>query len=521
MRPFFSLWDYYTLGFTCWLECASSQWGSWQIGVFMFSGSNKKFIDLVGRKASSSAAIFLSLGLVACGSIPHPDLNVKTPAVWRNSAISTSSIASNEAWWTSIKDPILNDTVDLAITKNLSVAQSYERLNAERALEKATIASHKPKVGLYLGPNSSVAFSNYRSSSAFLFGFDFNWEVPYTAKKEGERNMAQANVDIASAGIVAAKTSLIAEVVRVYGELRAADQKVQSIKKIVGYQQGINEMFERSIAAGAVSQQELMEVRNQLSEVESALSEMIAIRESALQRLDMLCGLDAPMEQWLNFSDAQWQLELAKIPPFAVPVEVIMQRPDVQAALAKVMYAAGAVGVEESELYPKIGLEGAVLYSGTIIQKQGANNPEGLIKFLAPSLRFPLLDWGMSREQTNASEAELRRTILNYRDTVLQAIAETEITIANFNAMDERMARTIEESASLEGAAKRYKEGMSAGYLSPLESFRGQAKLQERKLVHADERAAWLAAFAAANKAQTNMTTEKSRAVEKPAALTK
>jgi hypothetical protein len=62
---------------------------------------------------------------------------------------------------------------------------------------------------------------------------------------------------------------------------------------------------------------------------------------------------------------------------------------------------------------------------------------------------------------------------------------------------------------------------MSAGYLSPLESFRGQAKLQERKLVHADERAAWLAAFAAANKAQTNMTTEKSRAVEKPAALTK
>jgi len=307
---------------------------------------------------------------VGCGSVPHPDLNVKTPTVWRNSLSSSASTISNEAWWASLKDPVLNDTVEIALTKNLNVAQSYERLNAERALEKATIASHKPKIGLYLGPNSSVAFSNYRSSSAYLFGFDFNWEVPYTAKKEGERNMAEASVDIASAAVIAAKTSLVAEVVRVYGELRAADQKLLSLKKIVGYQQVITEMFDRSFDSGAVSQQDLMEVRSHLIEAESALSEMNAIHESALQRLDILCGLDSPLEQWQSFNDTQWQLEVVKAPPFAVPVDVIMHRPDVQIAVAKVMYAAGAVGVEESELYPKIGLEGAVLYSGTIIQKK-------------------------------------------------------------------------------------------------------------------------------------------------------
>jgi hypothetical protein len=125
------------------------------------------------------------------------------------------------------------------------------------------------------------------------------------------------------------------------------------------------------------------------------------------------------------------------------------------------------------------------------------------------------------REQKNASEAELRRTILSYRDIVLQAIAETEITIANFNAMDERMARTIKEAISIEEAASRNKLGLSSGYLSPLDAFRAQAKLQERKLSHADDQSAWLSAFAAANKAQTNKTIEKARMAEKPALFAK
>ena len=487
------------------------------MGVLMFSCGHKNRIYINTDKVSSLAIVFLSLALVACGSVPHPDLNVKTPSAWRNSAVSTSTSASND-WWTALKDPVLNDAVELALKNNLNVAQSYERLNSERALEKATLASHKPKFGLYLGPNSSVAFGNYRSSSAYLLGFDFNWEIPYTSKKEGERNMAQANVDVAAASTIAAKTSLIAEVVRVYGELRAADQKVQSLKKIVAYNQGIYEMFERSVDVGAASQQDVTEARSRLIEADSALSEMNAIRESAIQRLDVLCGLEAPLSAWLNFSAPSWQIERAQLPPFAVPVDVIMQRPDVQTAVAGIMHAAGAVGVSDAELYPKIGLEGAVLYSGTIV-RNGSTAKDGIINFIAPSLRFPILDWGMLREQKNASEAELRRSILSYRDIVLQAIAETEITIANFNAMDERIVRTAKEALDLEEAAKRNKVGLNKGYLSPLEAFRGQAKLQERKLVHADEQSAWLAAFAAANKAQTNMTIEKARMAQKPAAV--
>ena len=103
------------------------------MGVLMFSCGHKNRIYINTDKVSSLAIVFLSLALVACGSVPHPDLNVKTPSAWRNSAVSTSTSASNEAWWTALKDPVLNDAVELALKNNLNVAQSYERLNAERA----------------------------------------------------------------------------------------------------------------------------------------------------------------------------------------------------------------------------------------------------------------------------------------------------------------------------------------------------------------------------------------------------
>jgi len=127
----------------------------------------------------------------------------------------------------------------------------------------------------------------------------------------------------------------------------------------------------------------------------------------------------------------------------------------------------------------------------------------------------------MAREQKNASEAELRRSILSYRDTVLEAIAETEMTVANFNAMDERMDGIAQEAVFLDESAKRNVLALSAGFLSPLDAFREQAKLQERKLSIADQQSAWLSAFAAANKAQTNMTLEKTRMAEKPSVSTK
>jgi outer membrane protein TolC len=195
-----------------------------------------------------------------------------------------------------------------------------------------------------------------------------------------------------------------------------------------------------------------------------------------------------------------------------------MERPDVRIAMAELKRAAGQVGIADADLYPRVGVEGAVYYSGTLI-KNGSTVKDGLLTFLAPNVRIPIYDWGMAREQKNASEAEFRRTIVAYRDAVLQAVADTELAIANFNAADERLMRAQTEGANLVEAAERNKVGLRSGYLSPVEVFSANIKLLERKIANIDDQTFWVSAFAAANKAQTNMSLDKKRFGDSEATL--
>ena len=103
------------------------------------------------RKALTLCFFVYPLFLASCGSLPQPDLApTDVPVAWRNTPAALAQ-ASDEAWWLALKDPVLNETVNLVLKNNLTVAQSYERLNAERALEKATLASQKPRFGFYFG----------------------------------------------------------------------------------------------------------------------------------------------------------------------------------------------------------------------------------------------------------------------------------------------------------------------------------------------------------------------------------
>ena len=79
--------------------------------------------------------------------------------------------------------------------------------------------------------------------------------------------------------------------------------------------------------------------------------------------------------------------------------------------------------------------------------------------------------------------------------------------------------RAQTEGANLVEAAERNKVGLRSGYLSPVEVFSANIKLLERKIANIDDQTFWVSAFAAANKAQTNMSLDKKRFGDSEATL--
>ncbi len=466
-------------------------------------------------------AIFIAALLCACSvKTTKPDLKVELPSSWRNTPLVANLQSRSDKWWTALNDPILNDTVTLALQNNLTVAEAVERRNAARAIEKAAIANQRPQIGFYAGPDSSVrvlpksildnedqsnTLSSYRRSSAYLAGFDLNWELPFFGRGKGVRDSAQANIDISQADVSAAKISLVAEVVRVYEELRAADEKTSLLQDMSEKYKSLDELVSKAKSAGLMSDADQIEARSALNDAESALSDASFLRESAIQRLDVLCGLTSPKAEWLSQASIPWQLAHAGIPPFDIPASLIRGRPDIHRAEAVVLHNAGELGIARADLYPKFGVEGALMLSGSLTKSSKSSS---IVQLIAPYVRIPLLDWGLNRDMVNEREAELRESVLAYREAVISAIAETELAIANFNTYDEHLQRMEKESKMLQDSSSRAQDAFKSGYFSNVEVLRAEIKLSQRKLQQIDTKVSWVTAFAGANKAQASMLIE-------------
>lgn len=451
-----------------------------------------------------------------CASFLDPILKPDVPDEWRNATASNSNGTENrpqKLWWLSLNDSVLNETVDLALQQNLSLAQANERLTAVNAIEKAKIANHYPQVSFIAGPDNLARplpesivgeKGNLRTTGAYLTGFDLVWEIPVFGRAQSQRKIAQANIKTAETDIAAAKISISAEVVRAFGELRTAQDRLNGYILMIEKYESLEKLTQQGQKVGLLADSDQEAVQHAMVEVQDA--ELIAItqKEAALQRLDVLCGLSSPQKSWLDLDSVPWVFAHNANPSLAIPAKLIQQRTDVQRAEAAVLMAAGEAGVARADLYPKLSIEGALMIAGNLA---GAGSTQG-ISLLAPSIRIPILDWGLARQVVNARDAKLREAVLAYRETVLLVIEDVENALASFNAADQRLIRSEKSMDFSHDKSTKIQSAFKAGFLSRPELLKLEIKSQEQMLQLADAKVAWLAAFSQVNKALSAMDTD-------------
>ena len=98
------------------------------------------------------ATLALSLALSACTVGPNfhrPE--AKAPAAWGSQAVAPSTATAaevDETWWNSFADPELSSLIAWAVTQNLDLAASAERIQQARAQRRVTRAAGLPQLGV-------------------------------------------------------------------------------------------------------------------------------------------------------------------------------------------------------------------------------------------------------------------------------------------------------------------------------------------------------------------------------------
>ncbi|MBS0212814.1 MAG: efflux transporter outer membrane subunit [Proteobacteria bacterium] len=371
-----------------------------------------------------------------CACAPQatvPDLPAATPARYRNALPAPAAHAPDlTSWWRAFGDARLDAIVAQALRDNRTLAQAQRRLLSARALARASGKQFRPEVHF----NTLTTPDPDATASYLQVNIDAQWELGLFGREASTHRSEQAAVDAADAGLQGVRVSLVAEVVRDYLALRGTQRQVEGLEAIRRATAVRERLLRRRRELGLATAADRARADAELAQATAALAEPRARADASAQQLAILCGMAEPPAEWLASAPLP---TLTAEEPALLPADLLRTRPDIRRAEAEVLAAAGELGVARADLYPRLSLLGGMTVSS--ITGGGEFGFGRAVPAIGPIIDIPLFDWGARRARVNAREEDLAAALEGYRQSVLEAVGETETALGAWHAQGERRQR--------------------------------------------------------------------------------
>ncbi|MFK2876843.1 efflux transporter outer membrane subunit [Rhodanobacter hydrolyticus] len=423
-----------------------------------------------------------------------PKLEPPIPAQWQHAAATQAPAPTNlRSWWRAFDDPALNALVDQALAHNLDVAQAVERVRAARVLQQHSGAPYLP----YLKASTDQVIDPDASASYLVAGFDASWEFGLFGRAQGSRREAQGQLDADMADLQAARVTLVAEVVRNWIELRAAQQQetlLQQASDLHAHQLDLLKIRQQLQLAPTDAVDQAVAT---VAQAQAALAAPRQAINEAAQRLAVLAGQNHPDPAWLQ-AGLQPQLGTWELP--GTPANLLRTRPEIARAEADVLRAAGELGVAHADRFPKLGLDASMVWASDLNNNRKHTSDNGLVT-MGPMFDMPLFDWGLRKANEHAKSHELKASVLAYRQAVLQGVAEVETALGTLQQQQQREQHSLEAWQALQRAGDALQTRVKLQLDSPLALADSQLATTQAAIELADARASHSLAYVALFKA--------------------
>lgn len=445
------------------------------------------------RGAGAGLGVLALTLLSACASAPVPDPHMELPTRWRNQAAAPATPAPDlHDWWRAFNEPRLSALVDESLRANLDVAGAVERLRAARVLHGRADAPFLPALAL----RTDDPMDPDASASYFTAGFDAQWELGLFGRREGAQRIARGDLDAAEADLSEARVSLVAEVVRNWIDLRAAEEQTRLLERVLDTQRRSLRMTGVRVELHLEAAADEAQAEAAVARAEAALSAPRAEADAAAQRLALLLGRTEPDPAWLQGGALP---RLGERGITTTPADLLRTRPDIARAQARVVQAAGELGIARSTLYPNIGIRGSLVWSTSTLTHKSSELDE--IAAFGPVIDIPLFDWGLRQAKAKARSHELEASVLTYRQAILQGVSDVETALGNLAQQRRRKQASEAAVAALTRVADRQATRERLGLISPLEREESLVQLDRAKLDLSEALAAHAIAYVALYKA--------------------
>jgi NodT family efflux transporter outer membrane factor (OMF) lipoprotein len=384
--------------------------------------------------------------------------------------------ADYSEWWTIFDDPVLDSLIQQAYQQNLTLQIAGIRILEARAQLGIAVGNIYPQLQQARADISHVELSDHRPNVSPTLdtsfrdanvGLDIGWELDLWGRFRRGIEAADADLLASIADYDDVLVSLTANVATAYTLIRIFEERLVIAGSNVEIQKSSLEIANDRYRNGTITELDVKQAQTLLLNTQATIPALEIGLQQSKHALSTLLGMPpGGVEKLLNSPGAipTAPAEVA----VGVPAELLRRRPDIRLAELQTAAQSARIGIAESDLYPHFSLLGSIglRASDTFNSELGdlfqLNSIEA---FGGPTLTWDVFNYGRIKNNVRVQDARLQQLVVNYQNTVLEALREVEDALVGFLRTQEQvsiLAQSVEAAQrSVDLALLQYTEGIA------------------------------------------------------------
>lgn len=407
-----------------------------------------------------------------------------------------------EQWCTDFGSPELEQLVDTSFEQNLDLRMAFARLKQARAVAEQQQAPLWPwlsadlgatyqrtNIGAQFGADLPTGqpgqpapepdffsledgFASYRASMAASYELDL-WGKIRSRWEAAELDAAATRAQAESLAI-----TLTSQIAENWLEMVYQRERIDLLEEQIETSAKFYELTLLRLSQGSATALDVTQQKQNLESRRGQLSLAKAAEAVARNQLAVLVGKPPQADLQLTAQDLP---ALAPVPAPGVPADLLERRPDLRAAKLRLMAADERLEAAVAERLPSLQLSLNLSLQATEI----AELFEQLLYSASASLSQPIFQGGRINAQIKQAEGVAEESLLNYAQTLLVALRETQDALIREQRQKEfveSLQRQLESAErSLDLARDRYRLG-ALDYLRVLDTIQSLQLTQQSLL---------------------------------------
>jgi multidrug efflux system outer membrane protein len=414
----------------------------------------------------SMPLVLLSLLLSSCAMGPNYERpKIETADNFRMAEIEGESIA-NLPWWELLHDEQLQLLIRQALAENKDLKQAVASMEEFQArifmarsdfLPGINVSANAPAFGTlggFIVPGFPTPFSYFGQGT-------LNWEIDIWGRVRRANEAARADLLAREENRRAVVLTLVSGVAQSYFDLLQLDMQLEITRRTLLSWEETVALSQHRLRGGVISRLDADQFEAERANVSARLAE---IERQVIQKeneLNVLLGKNpAPISRGRLLTDQVMLLEV----PAGLPSDLLQRRPDILQAEQALAAATARIGMTKAARFPRITLTGLLGVASPRLANLLTSGSE--FGMGGVGLAGPLLNAQTLGHEQRAFEAQSRRVLAQYEQTILVAFKEVEDSlVAVRTAKNQRKAQQEQVDAlrsALQIANLRHQAGITS-----------------------------------------------------------